>query len=215
MQVDTAIAVIISFLAYMVVFNLTTALVGALFRIPIERVQFGYVLSIRLFRIGATEVRVSPLLLGGYVKFASPADPEQPYAPWPVRCIIALAGALTALALSAVVLGEHTIHEALMAWPQMWTAAADFATPFNPAAALDPWIAAGGYPAAAAVVAVKVAMFNLLPLPFLNGGAFLISLWEGLTGRYRPDRLQGLMTLSLAVAVAFVLMLVVRLVAGF
>lgn len=206
---DAAISIVIGLLAYMVTFNVTTAFVGALFRIPIVRIQFGFDPSVILFRIGATQVRVSPLLLGGYVKFAPP-EPDQPFAPWPVRCIVALAGALTALALSAIILGAHTVDEALMAWPQMWTAATDFATPFDPAAALAPWITTGGYYVAAAVVTVKAAMFNLLPLPFLNGGAFLISLWEGATGRYRPDRLQLFMTLSLMAALAFVIVLILR-----
>jgi membrane-associated protease RseP (regulator of RpoE activity) len=212
--VETAVAVAIGFLAFLLSFTLVTTLVGALFRIPIARVQFGYDPSISLFRVGATDVRVSPILLGSHVKYAAP-DPDKPFAPWWIRCVVALAGPLVSLALCALFLGERVFDEVLMAWPQMWAAATDFSTPFDPAAALDPWIAADDYPAAAAIVAVKVAMFNLLPLPFLNGGTFLIALWEGVTGRYRPELPQLPLMLSLAVAVAFVLILASRLVAGF
>lgn len=211
---DTMLAVAIGVVGYMVVFNLFTALAGGLFGVRIARIQFGYPPSVRIARLGETEIRVSPLLMGGHVKFASD-DPEIPYASWPVRAVIAVAGPLLAIGVCAVPLGAQALHEALLAWPQMWAVVTDFSTPLNLDAALEPFFQSGGLAMAAALVATKVAMFNLLPLPLFNGGTFLLVLLEGLTRKdtyLKPP--QGILWFSLLIMIAFPLLLLWRIVVG-
>ncbi len=211
---DTILAVAAGIAGYMIAFNLLTALAGVSFGVGIERIQFGYPPSVRLARIGRTEIRVSPIFFGGHVKFF-PGDAETSYAPWPVRALIAIAGPLLAIGICAVLLGAQALDEILLAWPQMWASATDFSTPIDLNTALEPTLQTGGLPAAAAVVAIKVAMFNLLPLPILNGGTFLIAIAEGLTGKEIHTRLpQGVLVASLATMIAFVLLLAWRVLTG-
>lgn len=201
-NVDTALAIAAGIAGYVVLFNVITATLGVLFSIGIERIQFGSFPSVRLLRIGATEVRVSPLLFGGHVKFAEKATGE-PYAPWPVRALIAILGPIVAICVCALALGPQGLSEALLSWPQLWTAVVDFSTPVNADAALAGWFQSGGFLAAVAVVAIKCAMFNLLPLPILNGGAFLTAIVEGISGKNSNRQLsQDVLLLSLAILIA-------------
>jgi len=211
---DTAVAVVLGFVGYLIFFNLVTAAIGAAFGIRIQRIQFGFPPSISLLRIGQTDIRLSPLLLGGHVKFADKGD-DKPYAPWPVRALVAIAGPITAIAVCAIPLGAQALDEAWMGWPQMLAVTIDFSRPVNIDAALLPSLQAGGLIAASAVVAVKCAMFNLLPSFVLNGGAFLLALAEGATGRDIHSRLpQFVLLLSIALPLAFALILLWRIVAG-
>lgn len=211
---DTALAVAIGFIGYSILFVIVTATVGAAFGVGVERIQLGLGPAARLFRIGKTRVQFSPLLVTSHVKFAA-KDGDAPFAQWPVRSLIAVCASITALGMSALAPGTRTLDEALVAWPQMYAAVADFATPLDLNAALQPSFEAGGMIGAASVVVVKMAMFNLLPLPILNGGAFLFALVEGLTGKYLEHRLpQPVLLVSLSLLVAFVVLLLWRIVAG-
>jgi regulator of sigma E protease len=57
-----------------------------------------------------------------------------------------------------------------------------------------------------AVISVNLAVVNLLPIPVLDGGAFLILLVEGITRRPLPTRLREAVTL---VGLGLVIMLMV------
>lgn len=211
---DTALAVAIGFIGYSILFVIVAATVGAAFGVGVERIQLGLGPAARVFRIGKTSIQVSPLLLNSHVKFAA-KDDDAPFARWPIRALIAVCGPITALGTCTLALGTRTLDEALLAWPQMYAAVTDFATPLDLNAALHPSFEAGGMIGAASVVAVKMAMFNLLPLPILNGGAFLFALVEGLTGKHVEHRLpQPVLLLSLSLLVAFVVLLLWRIVVG-
>ncbi|RYD91964.1 MAG: hypothetical protein EOP61_26535 [Sphingomonadales bacterium] len=211
---DTLLAIAVGLAGYMVFFNLVTALLAAIFRVPIERIQFGYPPSIRLFRIGQTEIRISPLLIGGHVKFVEGKD-AAPYAPWPIRALLSIAAPIFLIAACVPLLGRQALDEALMTWPQIWTAVIDFHQPLDLDAALALPLAMGGLPSAAAIVAIKAAVFNLFPLPPFSGGAFLVSLLEGLTGKQIGNRLpQPILTISLAVMITVPLVMLWRIATG-
>lgn len=211
---DTLLAIAAGLAGYMVFFNLVTSLLAAIFRVAIERIQFGYPPSIRLFRIGRTEIRISPLLIGGHVKFAE-REGVAHYAPWPIRALLSIAAPLLLIAACVPLLGRQALDEALMTWPQIWTAVIDFHKPLDLDAALAIPLAMGGLSSAAAIVAIKAAVFNLFPLPPFNGGAFLVSILEGLTGKQIGNRIpQLILTISLAVMIAVPLVMVWRIATG-
>lgn len=213
-SVDTALAIAAGVIAFLFVFNVATALSGAAFGVAIERIQFGYSPTVRLFRIGRTEVRAGPILLGGHVEYVPPEDGGF-YAPWPVRALNALAGPIVTLAMCAIPLGGRVVDEALMAWPQMWAVVADWSTPVDLNEALRPSFESGGFVAAVAVVAVKAAMFNLVPLVPLGGAAFLATLVEAVTGREFIARLpQPVLWTSVILVFGFMAVFVWRVVTG-
>jgi regulator of sigma E protease len=45
-----------------------------------------------------------------------------------------------------------------------------------------------------AVLSINLALMNLLPIPVLDGGAFLFCLFEWVRGRPAPDRFQDFAT---------------------
>jgi membrane-associated protease RseP (regulator of RpoE activity) len=211
---DTGLALVAGVLGFLFVFNVGTALLGAAFGVPIERIQFGYSPTMRLFRIGRTEVRLGLFLFGGYVRYVAPED-GGPYAPWPVRILTSLAGPASALAVGAILLGGRMIDEALIAWPQMWAVLTDWSAPVNLDDALRPSLQAGGTAAAAAVVAVKAAMFNLLPLPFLAGGVVVFTLAEAILRRDFYTRLpQPVLFTSFFLMIGFQVVFVWRALTG-
>ena len=71
----------------------------------------------------------------------------------------------------------------------------------------------------AALLAVNLAVMNLLPLPALDGGKIVFLLIEAVTGHAVPEKIQGSLTVA-AFALLFGLMLfatyndIVRLVTG-
>lgn len=207
------VAIVCGFLAYMLVFNASTALVGAALGARIERIQFGAGPSILLFRTAGAEVRLGPILLSGFVKFA-----ERPgatgYAAWPSQAAIALAGPAAAFAAASIAVGAEALREFLLTWPQMWTATVDVAR-VDPVAALQPALASGSFAQAISIVIVKFAAFNLLPLPVLSGGAFLLALVEGLAGGNVRERLSAVVVpISLIAMVAWVIWFGLRSVTG-
>lgn len=211
--IDTILAIAIGIAAYMVFFNIVTAGLGAFFEVPIERIQFGYPPSFRLFRIGKTEVRVSPLFFGGHVKFAL-REGQKHYAPWQIRALLAIAPLVLAIVVCAIVLGPQVLDEIAMAMPQLWAVLTDYSAPVNLNDALAPTFDKGGLLAAMAVVVVKVVMFSLIPLPITNGGTFLIALFEGLTGKSTEHFIQKTLMVSLIVWLGVPTVLLLRIAMG-
>lgn len=212
---NTALAIAAGIVGYTVFFVIVTALIGVALGVRLERVQFGAFLSARLFKIGQTEVRVSPppFLFAGHVKWVRPADDTKPYAPWPVRALLCIAGPVLAIAACAVLLGGRAWDEAIITWPQMWAVVSDSQTPVNVNLALQPAFDLGGMGAAAAVVGVKAAMFNLLPLPIFNGGMFIATLLEAVTRRDILGRQpQWVLLSSILLPLSFVVFLIFRIV---
>jgi hypothetical protein len=211
---DTALAIAIGIVSFQTVFLVAMALIGVAFRVPVERIQIGYSPAVRLFRFARTDIKISPNLLGGHVKFES-RGPNTPYASAVVRALIAIAGPCTVILVSMIPLGIQAINEAVIAWPQMWAIATDFSTPVDANLALKPALESGGLIAAAAIVAVKGAMFNLLPLPFLSGGILLLIIFEHATGRYSDQPWpQSLLWISIVAMYSFAAIVFWRIVTG-
>jgi regulator of sigma E protease len=60
----------------------------------------------------------------------------------------------------------------------------------------------------AALLSIGVGFFNLLPIPVLDGGAALMCVAEGVTGREIPEKVQRLgLTIGLACLVSFALVI--------
>ncbi len=67
-------------------------------------------------------------------------------------------------------------------------------------AGLDPLLAL------MALISINLAVMNLLPIPVLDGGAFLLLVYEGITGRPLPERLRVVVTM---IGLAMVVLLMV------
>ena len=60
----------------------------------------------------------------------------------------------------------------------------------------------------AAVITVNLGVFNLLPIPGLDGCKLLFLAWEGLTGHPVPDSVQGFVNTAGMVALVWLMVLV-------
>ena len=60
----------------------------------------------------------------------------------------------------------------------------------------------------AAMLAVNLAVMNLLPIPALDGCKLLFLAWEGLTGHPVPPRVQGVINTAGTVALVWLMILV-------
>jgi membrane-associated protease RseP (regulator of RpoE activity) len=146
------------------------------------------------FRIAGVLFKIRWLPIGGYVKFYDPTNESDTTAPDPgatpprsfsslhpvVRAAIILSGCTTLLLVAALCLGPAE------AWPvflrgfvQFPTAAvAPFSTGKELVARLADVAALLPFGTALGLFCAKVAALNLFPLPALNGGAFLLTLFR-------------------------------------
>lgn len=159
------------------------ALTGVAFGIELREVSLGF--GKELLRWGKVTIRAVPL--GGYAKFADtreewvqpPADTANAYNHQPalVQAIVPLSGCVALVLLATLVLAGASVAEVIAGFRQVIVGA------FGPTTTAQDYIQAlyavsttDGFPAMLAVVATKVAAFNLLPLPMLNGGQALLAL---------------------------------------
>ena len=59
-----------------------------------------------------------------------------------------------------------------------------------------------------ALLTINVGIFNLLPIPALDGCKLLFLLWEALTGHPVPDNVQGFVNTAGMVALMWLMILV-------
>ena len=59
-----------------------------------------------------------------------------------------------------------------------------------------------------ALLTINVGIFNLLPIPALDGCKLLFLAWEGLTGHPVPDSVQGFVNTAVMVALVWLMVLV-------
>lgn len=59
-----------------------------------------------------------------------------------------------------------------------------------------------------ALLTINVGIFNLLPIPALDGCKLLFLAWEGLTGHPVPSRVQGVINTAGTVALVWLMILV-------
>jgi hypothetical protein len=196
--------------AMTIVFNVAMVLVANILGVSIVKVQFGFGPVFRLFKAGKTSVYFSPLLLNGFVKYDRPLWGSADALPWLKSVLLGLSGPAAAVAVAAIPLGWRAVEEMLMTWPQMWQVILQAPRPVDIVPALAPTIKDAGFAAAGAIVLVKLAAVNLLPLPFLVGGTTLIATFEALTRKRISERvMQPLLMTSLAAAIGYLLVLVV------
>ena len=155
----------------------------------VEAASFGFGPSLEKSWRGI-KWRLGPLPLGGYVRFqgADPGAPPEPGAfSWlsrPRRALIDVSGCLALCLVAVFLLGPaRSWHGFSSAFAQALQIV------LHPAAAsalVGRWcsLLAGPAPLALGMLATKVAAFNLLPLPALNGWALLRDLvrapgWRG------------------------------------
>ena len=63
----------------------------------------------------------------------------------------------------------------------------------------------------AALLSIGVGFFNLLPIPVLDGGAVVMNLAEGVTGKPIPEKVQNVgLTIGLVCLVTFALLITVQ-----
>lgn len=158
------------------------ALAGVAFGVDLREVSYGF--GKQLFSRGKLKIKAVPL--GGYAKFGDtreteadpPADPATAFnhKPAVIRAIIALAGCALLVLLAALVLAGSSVSEVIAGFRQIVVGA------LGPKSTAQEYIHAlyaisttHGFPALLAVLATKVAAFNLLPLPTMNGGQALLA----------------------------------------
>ena len=59
-----------------------------------------------------------------------------------------------------------------------------------------------------ALITINLGIFNLLPIPALDGCKLLFLAWEGLTGHPVPPRVQGVINTAGTVALVWLMILV-------
>jgi len=170
--------------------------------IPVARFSIGFGPKLWGWRWGETEYWLSPIPLGGYVLPAVADEREFFQIPWAKRLLFSLGGPAANLALPVVLLmgmnaaaGDVSLHGLFVA-PVVQTgellgriAAALpqlFAQPENLSGVVGIVAAGGEYVASdlarvlqfAIVLSINFAVFNLLPIPVLDGGKILLYLLE-------------------------------------
>jgi len=170
--------------------------------IPVARFSIGFGPKLWGWRWGETEYWLSPIPLGGYVLPAVADEREFFRIPWAKRLLFSLGGPAANLALPVVLLmgmnaaaGDVSLHGLFVA-PVVQTgellgriAAALpqlFAQPENLSGVVGIVAAGGEYVASdlarvlqfAIVLSINFAVFNLLPIPVLDGGKILLYLLE-------------------------------------
>ncbi|HEY0683455.1 MAG TPA: site-2 protease family protein [Steroidobacter sp.] len=158
------------------------ALAGVALGVDLREVSYGF--GKELFSRGKLKIKAVPL--GGYAKFGDtreteadpPADPATAFnhKPVAIQAIIVLAGCAVLVLLAALVLAGASVSEVVEGFRQIVVGA------LGPKSTAQEYIHAlyalsttHGFPALLAVLATKVAAFNLLPLPVLNGGQALLA----------------------------------------
>lgn len=157
------------------------ALAGMAFGIELREVSFG--IGTKIFTRGKVIVRLLPFG-GGYAKFADStetpeADPATTFNHKPaiVRVAILLVGCGSLILLAAMIPGVAGVPEVTAGFRQVIAGA------FSPTSAAQTYIQAlldrstsEGFMVVLGVLAAKMAAFNLLPIPILNGGQALLAL---------------------------------------
>lgn len=140
---------------------------------------------------GSTWWCVGWLFAGGYVKFPATAkELRGPGISWDAagagaKVLVSLSGCAALLALSFSLLGWHDAVAAIAAAPGQMLAIASRSTMGRPIVEL---LDGPSFAVALGVVAAKLGVLNLLPLPIFNGGQSLIYAVEGVTRRQVPQR---------------------------
>lgn len=193
----------------------TLALVGRAMGARPRRVVFGYGPALTTFRVGASEVRLGLVPLGGYVQFwLSSDDPPAPAGEPLFDRLPALRRVATLLSAGVVGVLLASALTATPPWTLLATTARDVVrgalAPTTVGAGLVAAVVAAArdrpFPAFLGAVIGCVASFNLLPLPGLNGGDALIAL---IGPKERPIWLSVLGLLALfAGAIAWAIALV-------
>ena len=181
--------ILLIFLALVVCISIHTgalALTGYLLGGKVEIVSLFLGPSLFGVKIGGTEFRLSALPMGGYVKYAEGFTDLHPLK----RLAIAASGCLALLLAALVLLGLGG------GWESFTNGFAQFVTgtlaPTTRGAQLlralygfaqsQPWTALLG------LCAAKMAAYNLLPLPMLNGGEIILAFVEWLVPALRGMR---------------------------
>ncbi|MBC8103070.1 MAG: site-2 protease family protein [Cytophagales bacterium] len=183
---------------------LGTAAAGALLGARLEKVRLFFGRPLVTLTLNGVELQVGFVPLGGSVQFQgmgpdSQSDLERvPYRSLPLakRLLISVSGPVLLLLLGCLLLGVAGAGASL---------SRGFAQPFLGAAAplstgqallQSLWLLLSqkSISLAVGVVLVKAAAFNLLPLPALNGGAFLLEL---LGSRLSAGQIQKIQTIGL------------------
>jgi membrane-associated protease RseP (regulator of RpoE activity) len=225
MPIETlqALGLLIAALAVMsATFNVATAIIATCLGIPIDEISTWIGPKFLRFQLGPTEVSFGLIPVAGSVKFSDEdtrpdLEPRRLFlnAPWLKKVLIGIGGPLSVILAAVPVLGADAFREALDA--PRWTvqAVVDSAAPLNFNALIWPLVERSGWLAAGAILTVKAAALNLLPIPVMNGGAVLISTVEAMLGRPLPANvLEWLYRLGFALLISILGLVIYRLVIG-
>ena len=177
-------------------------------KIPVEALSLGFGPALLKKRLGGIEYRLSAIPFGGYL-LPKAADPEDFFKISPTRRIILSIGGpaaniLTALPLFAALnisqgggsLFAVLINPFIQASTLLSKMLASFTGAFSHHETLTgivgiisagnqftaTWAAAASF---AAIISLNLALFNLLPVPALDGGKVILSLLEYITPKSR------------------------------
>lgn len=163
-----------------------------IWKVRIERFSLGFGPAPLRFHWGKTEIHVGLIPFGGYVKFKGEdldPDPEpdsfgaiHPLA----RALIMLAGPLVTFGAACLLLGWDRADSAyrngfLQVFEAVWSTERGSELLLR----LDRLIGSKEFLLATGLIAAKLAAFNCLPIPGVNGGQALMTL---VFSRSRPER---------------------------
>lgn len=203
-----AFVVLAGVVASQIAYLIGTVLAAALCRLPMATISLGVGPQLLGLRVATTKLRLGAIPFASYVQFG---DADQPsafeHAPWYQKLFCAVLGAAAMVAAAAVVNGAAALEHALAAFSVIGQMIAAPYTAMDFTGALHAAIAERGALGAIAQVAAFVGGLQFLPLTFLAGGAALLYLAEGLSGRRLPQGLvEWLNRFSLVAAFILIVM---------
>lgn len=205
-------AILIGWIAGIVLFNIGSAVAGRAFGHPMENFVVGQ--GPALVSVGRCELRLFPL--GGHVHFGAGPDgtPFEHASPMAIL-LPALAGPALLVVVAVLGGGGAMASEVARTWSQIANLLLDPLQPLGVAGAQSAIMAERGLIGGIALTLTKFAGLNLLPLAFFSGGVVVAQLVRLATGQPVGDgAMQIWMKVSLVILLAIALLLIAKLVAN-
>ncbi|MCP4643652.1 MAG: hypothetical protein GY851_24605 [bacterium] len=168
----TLLLVVLAISVNVVVHTLSMAAAARLAGQPVEKIGIFTGPRIRRINVGNVVLDVNSIPITGSVRFGGDLQTIHPLK----LALISFGGNLTLFILAAVALGpSEALHKFLMGFPQIVSGAiAPHSSGTSLLVALQEFASANPFAAVLGLAASKMAAWNLLPIPNLNGGVIVL-----------------------------------------
>ncbi len=194
------------------IYVVAQVLAGKLVGVRPTVLTFGFGPQLLQFQLAAVAVRVRLLPFAASVQYGAEGDPQGlSMAPWYKKAFIPAFGLLGCFAAVALFLGGQAWQQTAGTWPQILDVFRNWREPLGLADVTASLTREVSVVASLAIIGAKIVGFNALPVPFFNGGQFVLALIEGAFGRHALARmLPTLYKFGLVFMALFLLLVLVR-----